>query len=389
MKLPRMYACYHDAIKTIIGVGESNKITLTQIIAHPDFGLKTEHVAVKDFNKSIRREIRRLIKIFGTVEDSTENKLIESASDVGKTLYYYWSSVESKNEVIKGEGISDDRYFARAIVFTFIEEHFREFFPPTIMENLKKDLDKARNENDVLGGIAGKMQFIPSGIDVYPIHGIDQRNPGDWDLAYEALAQEFVIEAEYDSVHGSETESVKLSPQRVQYANHKVMLLCYNHESKRVKSYEVSRLLNVNKVRRDRFKQFNFADFEREYEFEALVNVGVKDYFKSVKFGNGVSAKPEIGGAWIIKSTIQVPNHFSTDKQGQPDPFAMANFLSSFADSMEVIKPDFLRAEMKRRADNLSKIYSHEYDNVPIIRKSPHEQTGNVKKLQEIQDRNE
>lgn len=385
--MPRKYACYHDAIKQIVRVGEANKITLAEIINHADFCLKTEHIAQADFNKAIRREIAYLIQLHGKAEDLNENKLIEVQAKRGNGHCYFWFNEESKNEAINGEGISDDRFFARAIVFSFIEENLREFFPPEIMANLKNDLNKARNEEDLLGGIAGKMQFIPSGIDVWPTHGIDERNPDDWNLAYQALKEEFVIKADYKSLHNSESEQFILSPQRVQYANHKVVLLCYVHGSNTVKPFEVSRLLNVTKVRKYKFKHVNFDDIEKEYEFEAIVNVGVKDYFKSVKFGRGFKAKLSVGGTWLINATIKVPDHFSKEKQGKPDPFYIANFLSGFADSMEVIKPDFLREEMKRRAGNLAKLYAKNQESVKVINKSPHEQTGNIDKLKLVSEK--
>ncbi|MBA6365785.1 WYL domain-containing protein, partial [Colwellia sp. BRX8-8] len=276
--------------------------------------------------------------------------------------------------------------FARAVVFSFIEENLREFFPPEIMASLKDDLNNAHNEFDVLGGIAGKMKFIPSGVEVWPSYDIDERNPKDWNLAYHALMEEFVIQADYNSSLNSGIERVHLSPQRVQYANHKVVLLCYIHDSGEVKSYEVSRLMNVKKSADYKFKTVNFNDIETEYEFEALVNLGVKNYFDSVKFGNELKSTPSINGVYLVKAKIQVPDHFSESKKGQPDPFAIANFLSTFADSMEVLEPDFLREEMKRRADNISKLYSDKHDSTPIIKKSHHVQTGNLKKLKEIDE---
>ncbi len=382
--MARKYSCYHDAIKKIIKVGASNKVALSHIIKHPDFGLKTEHIALPEFNKFIRREIRHLIKSLGKAENSEENKLVELKSKAGIEHFYYWLSNESRNEAITGEGISNERLLARAIVFSFIDEKFRDFFPPEIMSNLKSDLHEAVTEHDIDGGIAGKMQFIPSGIEVWPSYDITERNPSDWKLAYEALKNEFVIQVDYDSLHESEIKRVHLSPQRVQYANHKVILLCYIHETEKVKPFEVSRLLNVSEAKKYKFKAVNFNDIEKEYIFEALVNVGVKNYFDSVVFGKEFTSKESVNGTWIIKAKVKIPNHFSKDKEGQPDPFAIANFLSGFADSMEVLKPDFLKDEMKRRADSLSKLYSGKYVSIPIINKSHHEQTGNVVKLKEI-----
>jgi len=385
--MPRTYACYHEAIKRIIQDGESNKITLAAIIKDSNFVIKREHTKLVDFNKFIIREIRYLIRTIGKVHNSDKNKLIEEITGPGKANYYYWLSFEIKEEELHGEGVSKDGYFARAVVFSFIEENLREFFPPEIMASLKDDLNNAHNEFDVLGGIAGKMKFIPSGVEVWPSYDIDERNPKDWNLAYHALKEEYVIQADYNSLHNSDTERVYLSPQRVQYANHKVVLLCYIHGSGKVKSYEVSKLLNVKKAESYKFKEVNFEDIETEYEFEAIVNVGVKNYFDSVKFGNELKSTPSLNGTYLLKAKVQVPEHFSESKKCQPDPFAIANFLSAFADSMEVIKPDFLREEMKRRADNLSKLYSDKHDSIPIINKSPHEQTGNLKKLKEIDER--
>lgn len=315
-----------------------------------------------------------LIKFYGTIVKVKRDQ----------TYFYYWLSCESKNEALIGEGITNERLLARAIVFSFIDEKFRDFFPPEIMSNLKSDLHEAVTEHDIDGGIAGKMQFIPSGIDVWPSYDITERNPKDWQLAYEALKDEFVIQVDYDSLHESETKLIHLSPQRVQYANHKVILLCYVHESEKVKAFEVSRLQNVIEAKGHKFKTVNFNDIEKEHEFEAIVNVGVKNYFNSVVFGREFTNKPLADGTWVIKAKVQVPEHFSESKKGQPDPFAIANFLSAFSDSMEVIQPDFLREEMKRRADNVAKLYSDKFDSVPVLSRSPHEQTGNVEKLKEM-----
>jgi len=382
--MARKYACYHDAIKHILNVGEPNKLTLSQIINHPDFGLTTEHSELPEINKFIRREIRYLSSTLGDCEASGEMKLVEIKSDAGKEHYYYWSSTESRNEVINGEGISDNRFFARAVVFSFIEENLSEFFPPDIMESLRSDLNNAHDEYDLLDGIAGKMEFIPSGIAIAPAHNISERNPKHWNLAFAALQQEFVISADYNSLHHVDVEHVHLSPQRIQYANHKVMLLCFVHELNRVKAYEVSRLLNVSKSVEHTFKHVNLHDVEQTYQFEAVVNVGVKDYFNSVKFGQEFIATPCADNSWKIQAVIKIPQHFSSNKQG-PDPFAMANYLCGFGDAIEVTAPDFLRAEMKRRSDNLSQLYAGGADSQTIINTSPHVQTGNMKKLKEIE----
>lgn len=369
--MARKYGCYQDAIKQIVKVGEKNKLTLACIIEHPDFARKKEHFSLPEFNKFIRREIRHLIKEIGKSETSDSMALVEEKSSAGKEHYYYWASSEDKSQVIHGEGITEQRYFARAVVFSFIEEHLREFFPPEIMSNLKKDLNTARDEFDLLSGIAGKMQFIPSGVDVWPAYDIDERNPEDWNLAYQALKNEFVIQAEYDSLHNPKKEVVHLSPQSVQYANHKVVLLCYIHETGKIKPYEVSRLMKVKQASNYKFEKVDLTNLKKEYPFKAIVNKGVKNYFSSVQFGREMSFEKQEDNTWVITCLIEVPEHFSQNKKG-PDPFAIANFLSNFSYALEVVEPDFLRDEMKRRANNLFNLYNDELDSSPIISKTPY-----------------
>lgn len=376
--MTRKYSCYHNAIKRIIPAGASNKITLNDIIEHQDFIIKREHQTTGDFKKNIIRELRFLIKTIGKVHNSTQNKLVEEASGRGKPNYYYWSSFETKNIEINKEEISEERYFARAMVFSFIDEHFRDFFPPDVMSRLEEDVNSAHDEFFDVNSIAEKLNFIPSGIDVSPSYDISERNPKDRNLVFEALKSESVIKAQYNSLHSSEVETWHLSPQCVEYANHKVFLLGYIHETGKVKRFEIARLTNVTLSTDYRFKTVDFSAVQKEYEFEALVNKGVKNYFSSVLFGKDFSVKELHDGTWLINSTISIPEHFSKEKQGQPDPFSIANFLMSFADSIKVLKPDFLREEMKRRSLNQAKLYSEIGDDAAILKRSPHEQTGKL-----------
>ena len=342
--------------------------------------IKDEAKLFKDSDaakKKIQRDINRLIKSFGTI----------CCLGKEKPYKYYWESSALKNVALGGEEISEERLMARAIAFQFVDEYLKEFLPPTIIKSLSDDLGEAKDDLKARSFWRNKLQFHPSGFEVSPNPEITSGYEEDWNKAYDALNNQYVIEAEYETLHkGIMPKVVQLSLQKIQYVNHKVMVLAYVHEQNCVKTFEVSRLRNIKGSVIHAYKQVNYDDYEKNYEFEARVNVSVKDYFKSVRFGHSFKApEHERQESWIIKATIKVPDHFSKDKEG-PDPFAIANFLSGFADSMEVIKPDFLREEMKRRVDNLSKLYSANYDSIPIINKSPHEQTGNVVKLKEIEE---
>ena len=387
--MSRTYACYNDSIKRIIGVGEAAKLTIAQIIEHPEFIREDEHLAVADFKKEIRREIRRMIKELGSdLETGLMILVEEKPKGRGQQAYYYWASSPLKNVALGREEISEDRLMARAIAFQFVDEYLKEFLPPSIIESLEADMDEANDDLHKAKFWQKKLQFHPSGFEVSPNPKIVIGNEQDWDKTYDALNNQYVIEVKYETLHkGIVPSSVSLSLQKIQYVNHKVMVLAYVHELDCVKTFEVARLRDIKQSSDYSFEHVDFNTYEKSYKFEARVNVSVKDYFKSVRFGhNFKEAEYEADDSWIIKSTIKVPDHFSKDKQG-PDPFAIANFLSGFADSMEVVKPDFLRKEMKRRADNLSKLYSDNIDSVPVISRSPHEQTGNKEKLKEIDER--
>lgn len=384
----RTYACYSEAIKRIIGVGEDNKLTIAQIIEHPEFVREDEHLVVTDFKKEIRREIRRMIKELGSdLETGLMILVEEKPKGRGQQAYYYWASSPLKNVALGREEISEDRLMARAIAFQFVDEYLKEFLPPSIIESLEADMDEANDDLHAAKFWQKKLQFHPSGFEVSPNPKIVIGNEQDWDRTYDALNKQYVIHANYETLHkGIMPSSVSLSLQKIQYVNHKVMVLAYVHELNCVKTFEVARLKDIKQSSDYLFEQVDFNTYEKNYKFEARVNVSVKDYFKSVRFGhNFKEAEHEADDSWIIKSTIKVPDHFSKDRQG-PDPFAIANFLSGFGDSMEVIKPDFLREEMKRRAYNLSKLYSDQFDSVSVISRSPHEQTGNIEKLKEIDE---
>ncbi|PKI17971.1 WYL domain-containing protein [Colwellia sp. 12G3] len=326
--------------------------------------------------KKIQRNMDTLIESLGTIDKVKR----------GQTYFYFWKSSELKNAALGREEISDDRMMARAIAFQFVDVYLKEFLPPSIIESLEVDMDEANDDLHKRKFWQKKLQFHPSGFEVSPNPRIVIGNEQDWHKVYDALNNDYVIQAKYETLHkGIIPSLVSLSLQKIQYVNHKVMVLAYVHESNCVKTFEVSRLRDIKQSLDYSFEQVDFNTYEKNYKFEARVNVGVKDYFKSVRFGhNFKEPEYEADDSWIIKSTIKVPEHFSKKKQGQPDPFAIANFLSAFADSMEVIEPDFLREEMKRRADNLSKLYSDKFDSVPVISISPHEQTGNVEKPKEI-----
>jgi predicted DNA-binding transcriptional regulator YafY len=331
--------------------------------------------ATASSKRKLQRDIDVLTESFGTL------------CRIGKERQfyaYYWENSALKNAALGREEISNDRLMARALAFQFVDEYLKEFLPPSVIKNLEADMDEANDDLDVDKFWQKKLQFHPSGFELKPNPRVAISNTEDWNKVYDSLNNQYVIRASYATLHkGVVPETVYLSLQKIQYINHQVTVLAFVHDLNIVKTFEVSRLKGVEKAINHSFNKIVMSEYETEYKFEARVNVWVKDYFKSVRFGQDlIKEQLEKDDSWIISGTIKIPDHFSKNKKG-PDPFAMANFLSGFADSMEVIQPDFLREEMKRRAGKLTKLYSDKYDSVPIISESPHVQTGNVEKLNE------
>jgi len=379
--MARKYACYHDAIKHILNVGEENKISLSQMMNDPDFGLLAEHKVLPEINKFIRREIRFLIEASGPCEVTKSAKLVEIKSEAGKEHFYFWSTAESRNEAISGEGISDNRFVARAIVYNFIKKNLTDCFPPSIMASLKKDLNNV--DYDLTTDLNSKMQLISSGFNLSPKLSVSKSNLDHWDLAFSALQHEFVIRADYKTMNNLPKERVHLSPQRIQFVNQKVLLLCFVHEVGRVECYDVSNLTNVSKTLDYTYERVDQIEFEQEYDFEALVSKDVKEVLDDIFFDRDYVASLYADNVWKIKTTVKIVHSF-TDNRLQPNTTALANFVTEFGASMEVITPTFLRAEMKRRADVLTQVYADNRQSE--VAKTPKVSAGNFKKLKEIEE---
>lgn len=286
--MPRTYSCYHYSIKNIIGVGEENKMTIAQIIEHPDFIREEEHLSVRDFTKELRREVRRLIEEIGPDLETEQMILVEQKpKGRGQPGYFYWASSALKNVAMGREEISEDRMMARAIAFQFVDEYLKEFLPPSIIESLEADMDEANDDLHARKFWQKKLQFHPSGFEVSPDPKIIKSNEQDWHKAYDALNKQYVIRANYETLHkGIIPSVVSLSLQKIQYINHKVMVLAFVHELNCIKTFEVARLRDIEKSLDYSFEQVDYNTYEKNYKFEARVNVSVKDYFKSVRFGH-------------------------------------------------------------------------------------------------------
>ena len=83
---------------------------------------------------------------------------------------------------------------------------------------------------------------------------------------------------------------------------------------------------------------------------------------------------------------VLIPNHFN---KKAPDVFDCVNFLSTFGDSLQVLKPDVIRAEFNRRAKAMLMLYENEdiKSSIPVLLRSTHEQTSNELMLERYHNR--
>jgi len=362
------FSQYRKNIVSTIGVGENRSVSLTLILEK----LGLSDLANTTFRKGMIREIAK-------IEQENQDKLLKVKN--GTSNFFYWDSEESKAGAIKGESPRWKSH-AHAMAYSFIEDHLTDFLPPSYVEELQPDFDDARDQlmdsirfRENSETARGKLVFHPSG---YDLQTDVKLNPEEHSIIYSALDESRVLLACYDSIHKQFSKELMLSPQQLVYLNHQILLLCYEHDAKQVKYFEVNRLKSVKlaDAKEVNFRKIELSELELNFKFRARVHTWVKNYFDNVRFGPKHKTKAPIyegKESWIIESQITLPKHFNSKKE-KPDPFFFANFIGIFADSMEVLEPACLRNEMIRRVQKHNKIYLEpENDNIETISESPHD----------------
>lgn len=327
---------------------------------HPNTNIEND--IDRDKYQSFKRNIhRKLIAMVLENKIEGEERLIKSVKNKKNT--YYWASAEVKNEALSLGKISEKRYEARMLIFRFIDAYFHNFIPPDVLACLKEDLKDAQFDYHTW---EDKLRFLPQGLNTtikhleHSLNNASQQSHQNTDdnllRVFNALDKNVVFSATYNSLHknmiGTEVE---LSPQRIEYLNQKVLLLAYVHGNKKYKRFQIDRLKDVKHLAKKSFKKIDWNQYEQSYDFDFRACDWVPDSLKASGFGHEISASSHGTGMSRIKGQISLPQHFNHDG---PDIYDCVNFLSHYGDALEVLKPDFLRDEMKRRATNAAELYS-------------------------------
>lgn len=358
---------FRQQLIQLIGVGQGNAVSISNLVKALAVSNDNEP---DSFRRGIDRELSRLVEM-------ADGSLKVQGGGRGKPKQFYWDTAESKSEMFESH---KPRWhsFAHAMAMAFIGEHFTQFLPIHFMDELEEDIDLAwavlASSNDFRersDEMRMKLMFQPSGYDLKPLD--HQNNEGKRKI-YQALNEEKCFTALYESIHPNIPSQITVSPQRVCYLNHQVLVLSYIHEVKLTKYLELSRLVNVTvNNNKSEFKKLDVAQLQSTHRFKARVHTWVKNYFETVRLGEAlpVTSQHEIDDCWIIETDITLPNHFNDPTK--PDPFFFANFLGMFADSLEVLEPLCLRQEMIRRSQNFKVLYDEKISSHKVINQSPHD----------------
>ena len=370
--MSKKYNEYKKQLVELIKVGQANQIDFEYILEN----LQTQHIVNDGFKKGIRRELKTLAKNYLS---HNEEPLLIITSTKGKKTSYYWEDESAKNTVLD-ELVPEFSSEARAMAINFVEEQLSEFLPPKYIQELRYDfrhaeklLRKKAAFREKSNTSIRKLDFHPAGFAITPVEAKCDRH---YAFIFDCLENEVAFSATYDSIHDIPSK-LTLSPQKITYLNHQIVVLCFIHEIKELKFFEIARLMEVEIWSLGQYIQKSPEDIESTHILKARVHTWVKNYFTQVQIGHGLGMKiikQEAEQCWIIETEIVLCKHFKND---EPDPFYFANFLGQFADSIEVLEPECLKDEMTRRAKRNYSIYLNDSsNNITTIGKSPFEMTG-------------
>jgi len=362
-----MYKQYSKEIINIIDAGEAHKLTLSQILER----VRGLPIVTKTLRKG-------MIRLLNSISKNNGNNLIVQSAGKGQPNYYYWQYESHKIDAL-ARVTPQWNSTAHAMALSFIEDHLFDFLPQQYIDELQDDFDIARSiiiDNQEFleksDQYRSKLIFSPSG---YALETKVKLEEAHRKIVFDCLDGDKTMSVTYNSIHKELPEDLILSPQQMLYINHQILLKCYEHSQGITKFFEINRFKNIDYAN-EAFKKIDVDLLNKTYQFKARVHTWVKHFFDNVKLGPEHKTKKPVReekDCWIIESEVIFPVHFNS-KKGLPDPFFFANFLGTFADSLEVLEPAFLRDEMMRRAQNYGKLYLEQNnDNHQTISGSPYD----------------
>jgi hypothetical protein len=324
--------------------------------------------------KATEKTINRILTKWA---DKFEHELIKER--VGRENRFYWMNEEFRNSHFSRFS-NLEMAESQAVAFYLLQTHLADALPPKFKRELESRFEIAKNEvldNSEWLNIAedwkDKISVEPLGFKLHEVSTSDK----EYDAIFDALEKQQVLKASYNSIHDELNEKGEMvssesfqdiifSPQQIRLQNLQLSVLVLIHEAGKkpfFKSLVLARLKNVEVYEGD----ITYIRNQQKMFNETLVlktHTGMKNYFEQAKLSTTQEVTHIEGDTWQIEAKIELPQHFKHDGQ---DFFYLCNLLSSYANAVEVVSPDYIRDEMKRRSDLLYQAYQTGPENNDVI----------------------
>lgn len=144
------------------------------------------------FKRNITRKLNELVDIFQDNESPSFVKTINSSERGFGKARFYWATDEIRNEALGLGSVSNTRVEARVFAFRFLDAYLRQFFPPSLIDELKSDIEEADIANKQFKGIENKLKFWPAFIK--RDQQLSSENQPHWRDVFDALIKNRVLQ---------------------------------------------------------------------------------------------------------------------------------------------------------------------------------------------------
>ncbi|MGB3725563.1 MAG: WYL domain-containing protein [Glaciecola sp.] len=337
-------------ITALVPVGERNKIAVATIINK----LSGTHQGNKSHN-AFKREVERICsEIHAARYDEDDDSGLIKVGKRRMPVYYFWSDEGEKERAIEFFTITRPRAFALLLV----KEHIADILPLSFLNALDSDFKLAEKKFDHDGmKLSDILEYNPFGLRLNKSESYDASQiESMFGFVFDALLSRTTLTFEYSSIHPEYLgKTLYVSGQKLRYINNKLQLQGYEHSTQSIKHFALSKITKVALAPQIPYKNLDATEYESHHILKLKCHTWVKDGLETSRLGSNLNAHYLGDDVWELTENVTFPRHFKTDR---PDGFYLANFISMYADSVEVIEPKFLRAEMQRRSNSIQKLYS-------------------------------
>ncbi|MAD74966.1 MAG: hypothetical protein CML20_09285 [Rheinheimera sp.] len=359
---------FRNAIVRSIDVGKDKAIKIKDLIENRLSSYRKES---QDTFSSFKKNASRIIT--SMLDDEGEGLCRVKK---GNAYWYYWASQKDKDDAVEQFEMSEERAFA----FAFIKEYLPELIPPHIFSVLQTEFTKAGEvlDHSDLTKYLSKIDFNPMGYDMHSALDhesatVEERKA--WQFVFDCTFEEKCFSANYKSIHKNfDAKELIVSPQRIVLLNQHLKVLAFEHNTNKTRYFEIGKFSDLAGSK-EQFIAVKKTDYESREKVSAICHTWVKSNFEATSLANKATfTKLKTDDCWLVEMELSFPIHFN---RKEPDPFFIANYLSGFSDSIVVLKPEFLKQEMQRRAASLVQAYTAQTTPESIVYVSPNAMTRN------------